>query len=131
MKIRNRIMSWVLSPGAYAVWHSMGNPGEWVIGSDDLTHKTGLRVTVLNWRNAHEQGFPRPIAAFVAFIIGAFIMDCEGEYAGAIGYLERHIIAGRAYRLVKKLRRGRRGSSARQKKNTAVFTKLTVNQEVE
>ena len=128
MKLHNRIMSWILSPGAYAVWHALGVREEWTHdGDDELVHKaTGVRLFVLNWRNAPD--VPVVFAFVVVFFVGGFIFDCKGEgHRGAIGYLERHIVAIRAYWVVRWLHLRDHGS-ARKKANMAVFTKLTVNE---
>lgn len=124
MKLQNRIMSWVLSPGAYAVWHSMGAVEEWQIDGDALVHKTTqIQVNVIDYR-PHVPAF---IGAPITFLIGSFVLDCEGPYKGAIGYFERHLIAGRAFRLQKKLHRRHR-TRRRRSASTDVFKKLMVNE---
>lgn len=142
MKLSNRIMSWILSPGAYALWHSASNAEEWRWHRDHeyIEHKTnGVRVTVIN---STDPSVPWLITVPLAFLFGTFVIDCEDPYRGAIGYFERHIIAGRVYRLRNRLRRLQDGpgfwkafwENRRKKKelrlarNKAVFSKLTVNQ---
>lgn len=129
MKLSNRIMSWILSPGAYAVWHSMGNPEEWRwdAPSEQLIHQSGLWLPLLD-KSTKE--IPAVIAYPTVFVLGTFVLDCGGEYKGAIGHLERHLIAGRAYRLKNRLCRQAQ-LSIRKRRNQAVFTKLLVNQEAE
>lgn len=129
MKPINWIMSKVLSPGAYAVWHSMGNPEEWVQHTDDtLMHKTtGLSIFALD--KSTDQ-VPSLLAYPVVFLIGSFFVDCKEPYKGAIGYLERHLIAGRVFRTLNSVKQHER-KTERQKRNQAVFTRLLVNQEVQ
>lgn len=126
MKLHNRIMSWILSPGAYAVWHSLGNSEEWDCRPDRdwIEHKTtGVRLNLLNEENVAAPYF---IAGFLAFIIGSFVVDCRDPYEGTIGFFERHLIAGRAARTRNKLRTARLGS--RKQRNRALFSKLMVNE---
>lgn len=126
MKIKNRIMSWVLSPGAYAVWHALGNSEEWEVEAERLKHKRAdVRLFVLNCY--HEDAPPAVVAFPVTCIVSGFLFDCAGKDKGAIGYLERHLIAPRAYRVMRQLAR----VGDRRKKNRNVFTKLTVNQVAE
>lgn len=141
MKLSSRIMSWILSPGAYAVWHSMGNPEEWEwcrFGDDDkaLRHKpTHLHIDMVEWWELPPAVWAIPFMWFVpllCWMLWPCVIDCRGEYAGAIGYLERHIIAGRALRLRTTLLRPPASvRSIRKRRNQAVFTKLLINQEVE
>lgn len=133
MKLHNRIMSWLLSPGAYAAWHAMSNPEEWIWDeeNDTIDHKTGVFFWVKRWWNiapAPLMWIP-PFCFFTVPMMWALwpvFLDAYGEYRGAIGYFERHLIAGRAARLRDKLRKK---NNVRRKRNQAVFTKLTVNQE--
>lgn len=129
MKLKNHIMSWILSPGAYAVWHALGDPDEWQHDGDDgLVHKqTALEVRVVDWRTAHTAGVPRPFAFVVTLLVSGFMFDCVGKYAGAIGFFERHLVAVRAYRAVKVLHKHKHRSQ-RVERNRQVFAKLTVNE---
>lgn len=142
MKLSNRIMSWILSPGAYAVWHAAGNPEEWKWDKDSecVEHKTnGVRVLAIN---NTDPSLPWLFTVPIAFVIASFLVDCEAPYRGAIGHFERHLIAGRIYRLRNRLRREQSGPgfwktlrenhrkkrALRLERNRQVFSKLTVNQ---
>lgn len=125
MKLKNRIMSWLLSPGAYAVWHSLGSPEEWEYfhDRDYIRHKTTeVKLKLLNEESVE---MPYWIAGFITFLAGSFFVDCHEPYEGTIGYFERHLIAGRAARTRNKLRKLRK---ARKQRNMALFSKLMVNE---
>lgn len=125
MKLSNRIMSWVLSPGAYAVWHSLGNPEEWQYhhDSDYITHKTTqVRLIV---PNEDTVDLPYTVAGPLAFLVGSFMLDCLEPFENSIGLFERHLIAGRAARVRNKLRKAR---DSRKQRNRALFSKLMVNE---
>lgn len=137
MKISNRIMSWILSPGAYALWHSMGNPDEWSYRSDSntssLRHHSGVSVEIGRWWNLPLPFWLIPLLWIAPMISWAFwpaILDCEGPFEGSVGYLERHFIAGRAMRLRGKLVKSKKVNHRKQR-NRDLFTKLTINQVVE
>lgn len=120
MKIRNRIMSWILSPGAYAVWHALGNPGEWHEEADRLTHLQ-THITLQADQNA-------PAIARWLFL-RMFLMDgyeSRGTNRFMLFY-ERPFVYGRAQRCIRKLRKAARVSQ-RRKTNMDIFLKLTVNE---
>lgn len=138
MKLKNRIMSWILSPGAYALWHSMGNPEEWKWHGDrEAFYNDSARLWVkmtLWWT----EGPPFPvllippmsIIAVVLWILWPFVwFYCDG-YQEGIGWIDRNLIAGRAMRLRSKLIK-RDFASKKLKHNRDIFTKLTVNQVAE
>lgn len=83
MKIRNRIMSWILSPAAYLVWHAMGNLDEW--GSPHEGYKI-----------AHQ---PTGVVFWVAN--GRWFFDGHGGWSGSIGLFDRHFLWPRAKRVIK------------------------------
>lgn len=110
MKLKNRIMSWILSPGAYAVWHALGAPEEWLADPHTLRHcATGVQL----WTSS-----------------GPFFLDAhyDGQLSspGAIGYFERYLLWPRAWRARRVLRR--KLVSARKQANMDIFKKLTVNE---
>lgn len=39
MKLKNRVMKTLMSPGTYVVWHALGNPEEWYRKEYTLVHK--------------------------------------------------------------------------------------------
>lgn len=125
-KLSSRIMSWILSPGAYAVWHALGNPEEWdyVPDRDFIRHKTtAVQLVVMNEATVETPYF---IAGFFAFLAGFFLFDARGDYEGSIGIFERHLVVGRAVRTRNKLRK--MASNSRTARNRALFAKLTVNE---
>lgn len=77
MKLKNRIMSWILAPGAYLVWHALGNLEEWRA----IAHSGDVFTLV------HQ---PTDVQLWVAR--GGFFLDCEGELAGSIGPFDRHVL---------------------------------------
>lgn len=137
MKPYTWLMSKILSPGAFAVWHSMGDPEEWKYDktNSELHHKT----TGLSVHAAHRNSL-KPIqdgddlvifiiCAPLMFFFSSFTLDCTGQHKGAIGYLERHLIYGRACRLIKYLTKPEH-KKKRRERNRAVFALLTVNERV-
>lgn len=104
MKLKNRIMSWILSPGAYAVWHALGAPEEWVGASADDSASHTIRH------------IPTGVQLWVAS--GGFFLDCHAPFNGAIGLIDRHILWPRARRIRKKL-------LAKPSKNRALFVRMT------
>ena len=122
MKLKNRIMSWILSPGAYALWHSMGNPEEWERSGTSYMHKQHRWISF----DAPYGEIPPIICGALICIIGSFAFDLNNRHA--IGLFERHLIAGRGYRLAKRIYKQ---SSTLRKNNMNLFTTLTVNETVE
>ena len=71
MKLKNRVMSWILSPGAYAVWMALGVREDWVLrGEFCIKHDpTSVELWMGN---------------------GSFFFDqYDGDSQSAIGLLER------------------------------------------
>jgi hypothetical protein len=138
IKLRNRIMSWILSPGAFALWHSMGNPDEWKWDVDNsrlLNDRACLYVKVqLWWELAPTPLLVVPPFCFVltpiCWMLWPFIGFWCYNYEDGIGWFDRNVIAGRAMRLRTKLMKRDRVSK-KQRQNSAIFTKLTVNQVAE
>lgn len=122
MKLKNRIMSWILSPGAYALWHSMGNPEEWEEIKDNhtwyLRHKPST-MCMLYGRGCM-YGFR------------GFFLDGSHRYGvgHCIGYFERHLVYPRVRACLKRIRYMQRTSDFR-KANTNLLSKLTINQVAE
>ena len=116
MKIKNYIMSKILSPGAYAVWHSLGNPEEWGDPSrHTLPHQSGAVNLDVSY------GASR----FYQFLCGGFEFDdIERPF---LGWFERHLVYPRALRMLRRRDKLAR-MSERKKRNLAVFIKLTVNE---
>lgn len=138
MKLKNRIMSWLLSPGAYALWHSMGNPEEWMWDQENERFYNKSAQLYVRMRLWWTEGPPFPLLlippiTIVALFLWAawpFVWFTCYSYEDGIGWIDRNLIAGRAMRLRGKLMR-RDYKSKKQKQNTAIFTKLTVNQVAE
>lgn len=102
MKLRNRLMSWILSPGTYMVWHALGDPEEWKLDSHTLVHKaTGFNLWVANgsW----------------------FYGEWDGDKREVFGLFERHLLQFRVRRVVRKLKEPT-GWRAR---NHRLFTRMT------
>lgn len=123
MKFKNWLMSKLLSPGAYATWHAMGNPDEWEEHGSDrgwLRHKqAGL---------AFGSGGDAPFR-WMAALVAPFFFDGHPAYQGhCIGLLERHLVYLRAHRLVNELRRRERTKIFREA-NQKVFTLLLINED--
>lgn len=80
MSIKNRIMSWILHPSAYLVWHALGNPEEWETPSwHQLKHKT---VDVALWMSNGPWFFDQ--------------IDEGINKLDAIGLFDRHLVYPRA-----------------------------------
>lgn len=124
MKLKNRIMSWILSPGAYAVWHAAGSPEEWELENHDrfLRHKaTGILLWV---------GYDGLI--LFRGIFGAFVFDGEDRWTGinrpaCIGLFERHIVYPKLMQCALSLMKARKNAE-RDAANRALFAKLIVNE---
>ena len=134
MKLKNRIMSWVLSPGAYALWHSMGSPDEWVWHAykDPLfEHKTTqLCVRMDLWWKMPVPCYLFPPLWIVVVLVWAFWPNAGFyvvDHDAAIGPIDAQLIAGRMMRLRKRLLYLERTKNKRAA-NLAVFKRLTVNE---
>lgn len=128
------LMQKLLSPGAYALWHSMGNPDEWKwYENDEFFWHIGSSTKIPFerwWRIAPPALYiVPPFLLFIPPLLWAF-WPCSFDCNGAIGLFERHLVAGRAIRLYSKLRR-REKTMAQRQKNQDLFTKLTINQTAE
>ena len=113
MKLKNRVMSWILHPSAYLVWHSMGNPEEWE--NDDGKYLRTMRH--------------RPTG--VHFWIGnsSFFFDGYGsQWKHSIGLLDRHLLWPRARKLRRAWRKEFRKQSDVRQKLFVEMTQLTGKQ---
>ena len=124
MKIHCWVMSKLLSPGGYALWHSLGNMDEWERDSYCLIHKnTKLRI---NCYQAYvSDDAPELMGRINAFIFGGWVFDLkDGSF---LKVYERQLLAGRGYRLFWKIKRVAR-KKARKKTNMEVFKAMTLNE---
>lgn len=92
----NRLMKLILSPGAYMVWHALGNPEEWrTDGSDRLPNICHLPTAT--WFYC------------MGPFDGGFFFDwydnSGGRKMGALGALDRHLVWIRASRVVMNMQR--------------------------
>lgn len=140
MKLYQWLMSKILSPGAYAVWHAMGAPEEWGWDGDrtELVHKTTVRVELHLWWKVGDTCNPLTVIIFplillilvLSYLASSFTAMPKGPFEGSIGWIDQGLIAGRALRLRKALIK-RKTISSRQQRNMDLFTKLTINQVAE
>lgn len=87
MKLKNRVMSWILAPGAYLVWHALEAWDEW-----DANVHTGDVFELIHM----------PTGARFWTPSGPFCFDGRNDLEGSIGLIDRHIIWWtRAYPLVR------------------------------
>lgn len=112
MKLRNRIMSWILSPGAYAVWHALGAPEEW-------------EPTFIDKEVYHLVHKPTGVDLWVPS--GAFYFDCRNtELNNAIGPLERHLVWwSRAYWVRRYFYEQQQGETKKPNPNHELFVRMT------
>jgi hypothetical protein len=92
MKLKNRIMSWILHPSAYLVWHALGNPDEW---EDDSADKSSGKVYTI-------RHLPTGYRLWTAN--GRMFLDGWSEWEGSIGLIDRWFLWDRAYAITKKMK---------------------------
>lgn len=135
MKLKNRLMAGLLSPGAYALWHSMGNPEEWEwrdCKEPYFRHKGSHLVVRMDlwWR------LPLPCYVFpflwwvplASWALHPIWIHCVDQEAG-LGLCDRFLIAGRASRLRGRITRHLKAQQKR-KSNSNILAALTVNEVV-
>ena len=134
MKLKNRIMAALLSPGAYALWHSMGNPEEWEWRDDGkepyFRHKgSHLKVCMDLWWRIPGPCYLFPFLWWIPLLSWAFNpiwIYCVDQDEG-LGICDRFLIAGRAARLRGRIIRHLKNQQ-RRKSNSNILAALTVNE---
>jgi hypothetical protein len=109
------LMRLILSPGAFMVWHALGNPEEWRRDGSFVMLHTPTNIRFL---------YPWPDNSWEKFlnrVMVGFMFDGTEEYEGSIGYFDRHILHARACRVELYLTSDQRLS----RRNHALFVTMT------